>query len=69
VEDDEVTFRFRAKNRRLVRRTVRNATLARGVFELLELPVSPLVVSAYRSGSTIEDFRSTGTRPRRLSSD
>jgi DNA topoisomerase I len=38
VAGDEITFRFRAKNRRLVRRTIVNATLARGVDELLELP-------------------------------
>lgn len=38
VEGDEVQFCFRAKNRRLVRRTVRNATLARGVARLLDLP-------------------------------
>ncbi len=38
VEDDELTFCFRAKNRRLVRRTIRNAKLAEGVTELLELP-------------------------------
>jgi DNA topoisomerase-1 len=159
VEGDEVTFCFRAKNRKLVRRTVRNKTLAGGVSDLLDLPngsrlfrferegelvqltapllnaylaehmgedftakdfrtwggtllaaaelarrgpasdeneatstlaavmrvvgkelgntpaiardsyVSPLVVSAYRSGVTIEDFRTNGARPRRLSSD
>jgi DNA topoisomerase-1 len=38
VEGDEVQFCFRTKNRRLVRRTIRNATLAKGVERLLELP-------------------------------
>jgi DNA topoisomerase-1 len=38
VSGDEVTFRFRSKNRKLVRRTVRDERLALGVLELLELP-------------------------------
>ena len=38
VEGDEVQFCFRAKNRRLVRHTIRNPTLARGVARLLDLP-------------------------------
>jgi len=38
VDGDEVQFRFRTKNRALVRRTVRSAPLARGVADLLELP-------------------------------
>ena len=38
VSDDEVEFRFRTKNRTLVRRTIRHPTLARGVSQLLELP-------------------------------
>ena len=42
VSDDEVTFCFRAKNRKLVRRTLRSAVLARGVTELLELKGSRL---------------------------
>ncbi len=37
VDGDEVQFRFRAKNRTLVRRTIRSTTLARGVANLLEL--------------------------------
>jgi DNA topoisomerase I len=37
VSGDEITFRFHAKNRRLVRRTITNATLATGVEELLAL--------------------------------
>lgn len=40
VDDDEVRFCFRTKNRRLVSRTVRDARLAEGVGELLELPGS-----------------------------
>jgi DNA topoisomerase-1 len=38
VSGNEITFRFHAKNRRLVRRTIVNAKLARGVDELLALP-------------------------------
>ena len=38
VNGDEVQFCFRAKNRRLVRRTIRSPTLARGVADLLVLP-------------------------------
>ena len=38
VDGDEVRFRFRTKNRKLVRRTIPNATLAHGVAALLELP-------------------------------
>jgi len=38
VEGDEITFCFRAKNRKLVRRTIENAMLADGVEALLELP-------------------------------
>ena len=38
VSGDEITFRFHAKNRRLVRRRIVHATLARGVDELLGLP-------------------------------
>jgi DNA topoisomerase I len=37
VSGDEIRFRFRAKNRKLVRRTITNATLAAGVEELLAL--------------------------------
>jgi DNA topoisomerase-1 len=37
VSGDEIAFCFRAKNRRLVRRTVVNGLLARGVEELLAL--------------------------------
>ena len=38
VDGDEIAFRFHAKNRKLVRRTIVNARLAEGVDELLALP-------------------------------
>ena len=38
VSGDEITFRFRAKNRKLVRRSISNAALAKGVDALLDLP-------------------------------
>ena len=38
VDGDEIAFRFRAKNRKLVRRSIENAALADGVEALLELP-------------------------------
>ena len=38
VEGDEIAFRFRAKNRKLVRRSIENAALAGAVEALLELP-------------------------------
>ena len=38
VSGDEVEFCFRTKNRTLVRRAIRNPTLARGVSKLLDLP-------------------------------
>jgi DNA topoisomerase-1 len=38
VEDDAIAFCFHAKNRKLVRRTLRSAPLARGMRELLALP-------------------------------
>ena len=38
MDGDEIAFRFRAKNRKLVRRTIVNARLAEGVEELLALP-------------------------------
>lgn len=38
VSGDRIEFRFRTKNRKPVRRTVRSAALAREVGELLELP-------------------------------
>jgi DNA topoisomerase I len=50
VSGDEVEFCFRAKNRRLVRRTIRNATLAAGVGELLELPYGARLFRFMRDG-------------------
>jgi DNA topoisomerase-1 len=38
VLGDEITFRFRAKNRKLVRRSIADAALAAGVEALLDLP-------------------------------
>lgn len=38
VSDDEITFCFRAKNRKLVRRSVSDAALADGISALLDLP-------------------------------
>jgi DNA topoisomerase-1 len=38
VHDDEVRFAFRAKNRRLVRRSIVNARVAGGIEVLLDLP-------------------------------
>lgn len=38
VDGDEIAFRFHAKNRKLVRRSIVNARLAAGIEELLALP-------------------------------
>ncbi len=38
VHDDEIRFCFRAKNRKLVRRSIVHARVARGIDALLELP-------------------------------
>ena len=38
VDGDEITFCFRAKNRKLVRRSIESSALAAGVEALLELP-------------------------------
>ena len=53
VDGDEVQFQFRAKNRKLVRRTVRNPTLARGVADLLELPGGGRLFRYERDGELI----------------
>ena len=53
IDGDEVLFRFRAKNRRLVRRTVRNATLASGVADLLELPGGSRLFRYERDGELV----------------
>ena len=51
VDGDEVQFRFRTKNRSLVRRTIRSATLARGVSNLLELPGGSRLFRYERDGT------------------
>jgi DNA topoisomerase-1 len=50
VAGDEVEFCFRAKNRRLVRRTISNAKLAGGVGELLDLPSGSRLFRFMRDG-------------------
>jgi DNA topoisomerase-1 len=50
VAGEQITFRFHAKNRRLVRRTIVNATLARGVDELLALPGGSRLFRFERAG-------------------
>ena len=53
VEDDEVAFCFRAKNRKLVRRTIVNARLADGVEELLALPDGSRLFRFERDGELV----------------
>ncbi len=53
VDGDEVEFCFRAKNRRLVRRTIRNAALARGVARLLDLPGGGRLFRYERDGELV----------------
>ena len=53
VEDNEITFCFRAKNRKLVRRTIVNARLAEGVEELLALPDGSRLFRFERNGELI----------------
>jgi DNA topoisomerase-1 len=53
VEGDEVLFRFRTKNRRLVRRTVRGRALARGVGLLLDLPGGGRLFRYERDGDLV----------------
>jgi DNA topoisomerase-1 len=50
VEDDEIRFCFRAKNRKLVRREIRNESLARGVSALLDLPDGSRLFRYQRDG-------------------
>ena len=54
VEGNLIEFCFRAKNRRLVRRSLRNATLARGVAELVELPNGSRLFRFERDGELID---------------
>ena len=53
VEGNDVQFCFRAKNRRLVRRTIRNPTLARGVARLLDLPGGGRLFRYARDGELV----------------
>jgi DNA topoisomerase-1 len=50
VDGDLIQFCFRAKNRKLVKRSLRNPTLARGVSELLELPYGSRLFRYQRDG-------------------
>jgi DNA topoisomerase-1 len=53
VEGDVVEFCFRSKNRRLVRRTIRNATMAAGVEQLLDLPGGGRLFRYERDGELV----------------
>ena len=54
IDGDEITFCFRAKNRRLVRRTLRHPTLAAGVRSLTELPGGSRLFRFLRDGETAD---------------
>ena len=53
VSGDEITFCFRAKNRRLVRRRITNPTLADCVEQLLDLPDGSRVFRFVRDGELV----------------
>ena len=53
VDDEEITFCFRTKGRQLVRRRIRNAPLARGVEELLELRDGSRLFRFLREGEPV----------------
>jgi DNA topoisomerase-1 len=53
VSGDEIAFCFRAKNRKLVRRTIINATLAGGVQALLEVPDGSRLFRFERKGDFV----------------
>lgn len=53
VSGDEIAFCFRAKNRKLVRRTIVNSTLADGVQALLELPNGSRLFRFERDGDVV----------------
>jgi DNA topoisomerase-1 len=53
VEGETIEFTFRAKNRKLVRRSLRSPTLARGVSELLELPYGSRLFRYQRDGELV----------------
>jgi DNA topoisomerase-1 len=54
VSSDEIAFRFRAKNRRLVRRTITNPTLASCVDQLLDLPNGSRLFRFDRDGELVD---------------
>lgn len=51
VQGVEIVFRFRGKNRKLVRRSLRSAPLARGVEDLLALPNGSRLFRFERNGA------------------
>ena len=53
VEGDELELCFRTKNRKLVRRTITNAALARGVQHLLDLPGGGRLFRYERDGELV----------------
>jgi DNA topoisomerase-1 len=53
VDGETIEFIFRAKNRKLVRRSLRSPTLARGVYELLELPYGSRLFRYQREGELV----------------
>jgi DNA topoisomerase-1 len=53
VSGDEVVFCFRAKNRKLTRRAIRSAPLAKGVRELLALPNGSRLFRFERDGELV----------------
>ena len=53
LSGDEIAFRFHGKNRRLVRRTLRNASLARELQALLELPGGARLFRFEREGELV----------------
>jgi len=53
LSGDEIAFRFHGKNRRLVRHTLRNASLARELQALLELPGGARLFRFEREGELV----------------
>jgi len=53
LSGEEIAFRFHGKNRRLVRRTLRNASLARELQALLELPGGARLFRFEREGELV----------------
>lgn len=54
VDGAEIAFRFHAKNRKLVQRTIANARLARGIEELLALPNGSRLFRFERDGELVD---------------